>query len=222
MNDGEAEQQIKQMVNFILNEAKETAAQITDKANEDFNVEKLKLVQAMKEKTRTEMADQKKKVMQKAAIARSTAINKARIKKIEARQNCMELLSGEVAAKLKDASRSEAKYKQILIDLIVQGCLKLMEEEVTVKVRAADVSIARGVLDSASQAFAKTIAKATNVRASLKLTLDSTNLPATCLGGVVLSCQEGTISVDNTLDTRLKLCLDNDKPELRKMLFPKK
>ena len=52
MDDRDAEAQIQQMVNFILNEAKETAAQINDKATEDFNVEKLKLVQGMKEKIR--------------------------------------------------------------------------------------------------------------------------------------------------------------------------
>jgi len=220
MDDRDAEAQIQQMVNFILNEAKETAGQINDKATEDFNVEKLKLVQGMKEKIRTDFADAKKKEAQKQAIMRSTAINKARLKKIEARQNCIETLSGEVASKLKEVGKAEAKYKQILIDLIVQGCLKLMEEEVIVKCRAADANLVRGVLDQASQAFAKTIAKETNVRASLKLALDKDVLPATCLGGVVLSCQGGSICVDNTLDTRLKLCMDNDKPALRKMLFP--
>eukprot|EP00392_Amoebophrya_sp_AT5.2_P007039 g7051.t1 len=220
MDDRDAEAQIQQMVNFILNEAKETAAQINDKATEDFNVEKLKLVQGMKEKIRTDFADAKKKESQKQTILRSTAINKARLKKIEARQTCIETLSGEVAGKLKEVGKAEAKYKQILIDLIVQGCLKLMEEEVTVKCRAADTSVVRSVLDQASQAFAKTIAKETNVRASLKLKLDTAVLPATCLGGVVLSCQGGSICVDNTLDTRLKLCMDNDKPALRKMLFP--
>ena len=52
MDDASADRQIQQMVNFILNEAKETAEGIKAKATEDFNIEKLKLVQAMKEKIR--------------------------------------------------------------------------------------------------------------------------------------------------------------------------
>lgn len=220
MNDVEADAQVNQMVNFILKEARDTAEGLTGKANEDFNIEKLKLVQSMKDEIRADYNKKKKGVETKQAIERSTAINKARLKKIEARQQCIEKLGTEVADKLKEVSKAEAKYKQILVDLIVQGSLKLMEEDITVKCRAADAAIVRGVLDQASQAFTKVVAKVAQVNAKLKLTMDKENLPATCLGGVVLSCQGGSISVDNTLDTRMKLCMDNDKPMLRQMLFP--
>lgn len=220
MDDREAEKQIQQMVNFILNEAKETAEQITSKANEDFNIEKLKLVQNMKDKIRSEMGAMKKKEETKKAIERSTSINKARLKKIEARQQCIEQLQGEVGSKLKEVSKAESKYKQILIDLIVQGSLKLMEEEVSVRCRAADANVVRSVLDQASQTFTKTVMKATNMQPRVRFVVEKESLPATSLGGVVLLCQGGSISVDNTLDMRLKLCLDNDKPSLRKMIFP--
>lgn len=223
MDDREADAQIRQMVNFILNEANETADSLKAKAAEDFNIEKLKLVQAMKEEIRSDFAKKLKKEETRGAIERSTAINKARLKKIDARQQCIEKLGGEVAGKLKEASKADAKYKQIIVDLIVQGALKLMEEEVTVKCRAADATLVRGVLDQAVAAFGKVIAKvASGVSFKLKLAIDRESLPATSLGGVVLSCQEGTISVDNTLDTRMKLCMDNDKPMLRSMLFPAK
>lgn len=42
------------MVNFILNEARDKAQEIEAKAIEDFNIEKLKLVQQMKNKVRQE------------------------------------------------------------------------------------------------------------------------------------------------------------------------
>ena len=60
-------------------------------------------------------------------------MNKARLAKIGARQFCIEQMSKEVAVKLAEASKSDVKYKQILIDLIVQGAIKLMEEEVRFK-----------------------------------------------------------------------------------------
>lgn len=209
------------MVSFIKNEAQETAANIQQKTNEDFNIEKLKLVQSMKEKIRTDMDAMKKKEMTRKAIEKSTSINKSRLKKIEARQQCIEKLGGEVAAKLGEVAKAEAKYKQILVDLIVQGSLKLMEEDVTVKCRAADARVVSGCLAEASANYSKIVAKATNLNVKLKLTMDKDILPPTSLGGVVLSCSGGAITVDNTLDTRLKLCMENDKPAIRSMMFPK-
>lgn len=221
MDDREAEKQIQQMVSFIQNEARETAENIRQKTNEDFNIEKLKLVQGMKEKIRSDMAVQKKKEETRKAIEKSTAINKARLKKIEARQSCIEKLSGEVGSKLGEVAKAEAKYKQIIVDLIVQGCLKLMEEDISVKCRAADARVVQSVLSEASSNYAKIVQKAVGVSPKLRLSMDKENLPGNCLGGVSMSCANGAISVDNTLDTRLKLCMDNDKPALRKMLFPK-
>ena len=52
MDPVESSKQIQQMVSFILNEAKDKAEEIESKAMEDFNIEKLKLVQQMKDKTR--------------------------------------------------------------------------------------------------------------------------------------------------------------------------
>lgn len=221
MDDNEAQRQISQMVSFITNEAKESAEGIRQKTNEDFNIEKLKLVQSMKEKIRTDMATMKKKEETRKAIEKSTSINKARLKKIEARQACIDKLGGEVAGKLGEVAKAEAKYKQIIVDLIVQGCLKLMEEDVVVKCRSVDARVVSGVLAEASQNYAKIVQKATNVAPKLRLVMDKDVLPPTSLGGVELNCQGGAISVDNTLDTRLKLCMENDKPAIRKMMFPK-
>jgi len=222
MDDAEATKQIQQMVNFILNEAKETATTITNKANEDFNIEKLKLVQSMKEKCRTEVQKKIKTVSTKRAIERSTAINRARIKKIEARQQCIERATGDVASKLQEVTRSDVGYKAILMDLMVQGALKLMEEEVTIRCRKADANVVKGLLDQAGAGFSKVVSNSCGVKKSCRMTLDSTSLPANCLGGVIVCCNGGSITVDNTLDTRLKLVMQNDRPQLRKMLFPRR
>ncbi|KAF4701916.1 V-ATPase V1 sector subunit E, partial [Perkinsus olseni] len=82
MDAAEAQKQIQQMVNFILNEAKDKSEEIEAKAMEDFNIEKLKLVQQMKEKVRKEYAQKAKKIETQRAIARSTGINRSRLQKI--------------------------------------------------------------------------------------------------------------------------------------------
>jgi len=131
-------------------------------------------------------------------------------------------MSQEVAVKLGEASKSDTKYKQIMIDLIVQGALKLMEDEVSLQVRPQDVNLVRSLLDQASQAFTRTVQSASGVKKTLKLALDRETLPANSLGGVVVTCFGSMIKVDNSLDTRLKLCMENDRPALRAMLFPKR
>lgn len=50
------------MVRFILNEAKDKAQEIEARALEDFNIEKLKLVQQMKDKIRQEFDKKAKKL----------------------------------------------------------------------------------------------------------------------------------------------------------------
>ena len=179
----------------------------------------MKLVQQLKGKIRTDCEKKKKAQETQVAIDRSTAINRARLRKIEARQQCIEKLQGEIGDSLKQVSRNDAKYKTIIVDLIVQACLKLQESEVTVRCRAADNNVVRGVLEQASQAFTKVVQTGTGQKKFTKISLDATPLPATCLGGVVVCCQGGLISVDNTLDTRLNLVMQNDRPALRRMLF---
>lgn len=220
MNDQEADSQVQQMISFILNEAKTSAAETQKKAMEDYSVEKLKLVQSMKENIRVEFDTMKKKSVTTKAIERSTAINRARLSKIEARHQCIEILGKDCEKRLAEAMKAQDKYKMILVDLIVQGCLKLTEPTVSVKARAADAALVKSVLDAASAKYSQVIKKETGANLSLKLGMDKEVLSATCLGGVILSCQDGTILVDNTLNARLNLVMESERPALRKMLFP--
>ncbi len=72
-----------------------------------------------------EFDKKKKQADTQKAIARSTAINRARLQKIEARQHYMTQLADVCARELKTFARSKDKYQALLIDLIVQGCLKV-------------------------------------------------------------------------------------------------
>jgi len=219
MDDLEALSQTDKMCKVILDEARTEAAKLESKANEDYAAEKMKVVSMMKQKVQTENTKTLKQVETRRAIEKSTSVNKARLAKIGARQQCIERMQGEVAVKLAEASKSDVKYKQILIDLIVQGSIKLMEEEVTLQVRPQDVNLVKSLVDAAAQAFVREIQKQTGAKKSIKMVVDKDNLPANSLGGVVVSCMGGMITVDNTLDTRLKLVMEGDRPALRSMLF---
>merc|ERR1711870_25225 len=118
--------------------------------------------------------------------------------------------------------KSEAKQKIFITNLILQGLLKLLEDEVQVRCRASDDSLVKACLDDAAKQYAQVVEKETGAKKSCTVKLDeTTKLPATILGGVVLACQNGTITIDNTLDSRLGLVLEQAKPAIRGMLFSK-
>jgi len=224
MDDNESAQQIAQMVNFILNEAKDKAEEIDARALEEYNIEKMRVGDGMKDKIRGEYTKKKKQADTQKAIARSTAINRARLQKIEARQHYMTELKSVCGRELKSFIRSKDKYANLLVDLIVQGCLKLMEDSVQVRCKKDEVQLVQGVLDKAATRYAKTLkeqCRVPNLDKSVKLSVDtSAYLPSASAGGVELMCNGGAIKVDNTLDTRLSLVMKNDLPSLRKIVFP--
>ena len=72
-----------------------------------------------------EFGAKKKKLETAHAIARSTAINKARMEKVEARHQSMNTLQRTCESELKALTQDKQKYANLLTDLIVQGCLKV-------------------------------------------------------------------------------------------------
>jgi V-type H+-transporting ATPase subunit E len=221
MEDKDASRQIQQMVNFILNEAKDKAEEIDAKAMEDFNIEKLKLIQQMKEKVRKEYALKAKKIETQRAISRSTAINKARLRTIDERNTLLYQSVDAVKKNLSDVVKKTDQYKKILTDLIVQGAMLLLEPEVTIQCRKDDVSLVKSVIDEAQKRYTSEIKNQTGgVVRSVKLIVNETQPLVGKLGGVILQTSGGAIRVDNTLDTRLNLLVEKDKPTIRKILFP--
>lgn len=232
MNDQEARAQITQMENFILKEANDKAQEIEAKGLEEFGIEKFRIVTAQKEKIRQEYARKAKQEGTKLAIARSLAINKSRLEKIKARQEVLNRISGDSKKQLQDRMAKEGDSKAFITKLIVQGALMLLEDNVNVQCRECDVKMVEACLQPAATQYAEVIKKETGATKVCKLTIDKSTYLApapqpgseakSCLGGVVLSCQNGTITIDNTLDLRLQLLLEQDKPAIRTLLFPLK
>jgi len=221
--------QMRQMKDFILNEAKDRAEEITSKALQEFTVEKMKIMNETKEKIRGDYLRKTKQMETQNAIARSTAVNKSRIEKIKSRQDVLTKVKEDSKAELVKELKSEAKSKEFLKKLMVQGMLMLLEDEVKVRCRACDDAAVKAALAGAMDEYASIIKRETGSGKQCKLTLDTENklLPPptsdpntpSCLGGVVLVCQKDSITIDNTIDSRLGLVMDQAKPNLRKLLF---
>lgn len=211
--------QINQMTNFILNEAKDKAEEISAAALQDFSAAKSKQLGELQQTITQSYTAKVKKMETARAIEKSTAVNKSRLQKIRLRQDVLgrisKLAEEELSAKLK----SESEMGGFLTKLIAQGLLMLVEDDVQVRCRAADDKIVSGIMKAAADEYSKIIQGETGATKTVKLSLASEKLRADGLGGVVLACQNGTITIDNTIDSRLGLVMEQAKPRIRKLLF---
>lgn len=230
MDDQEALAQIQQMVKFILNEAKDKAQEIEARALEDFNIEKLKLVQQMKDKIRQEFDKKAKKLEVQRSIDRSTAINKARLRRIAAQEQVVNEVYAQSQKQLAAISSDTAKYKELLVDLIVQGLLRLLESEVVIRCREMDRAVVESILPTAAAKYSKILNDEAGLKKTVKLSIDKlgrylppppsgdSSVPS-CCGGVILLTADGRISCDNTLDARLRMVVTECSPAIRMHLF---
>mmetsp|Transcript_86693 Transcript_86693/g.232535 ORF Transcript_86693/g.232535 Transcript_86693/m.232535 type:complete len:229 (+) Transcript_86693:87-773(+) len=222
------QKQIKQMATFMISEAKEKALDIQEKGKQELSIETHRLVADGKEKVLASYEKMRKELTTKRAIEKSLAINKQRLEKIKQRQEVMVAISNDAKAALTKALADQAKCKDFVTKLMVQGLLMLLESEVTVRCRQKDLALVKGCLDPAAKKYKDIVKEKSGADKSCKLIVDEKNFlpPAevdqegrSCLGGIVLSCFGGKITVDNTIDARLKLVMEQDKPEIRKKLF---
>merc|ERR1711972_1119603 len=177
------------------------ANDIQKKGEEEFSIEVHRLITEQKEKTRGNYEKKTKQIETQYAIAKSMAINKQRLEKIKARQEVMTKLADEVKTKLVQELKSQDKYKAFLTKLITQGLLMLLEDNVVVRCREVDKAVVQGCLQAAITEYSKVIKDTTGADKKCKLNIDEKQyLPAapvegsekaSCLGGVVLLCQDG-------------------------------
>ncbi|CAN6443856.1 unnamed protein product [Victoria cruziana] len=220
MNDADVSKQIQQMVRFIRQEADEKASEISISAEEEFNIEKLQLVEAEKRKIRQEYERKEKQVDVRKKIEYSMQLNASRIKVLQAQDDLVNSMKDAAAKELLNVSHDSAAYGRLLKELIVQSLLRLKEPAVLLRCRKADVELVESVLPSAKQEYSEKM----NAH-SPDIIIDSQAFlpPApshhnahgpSCAGGVVLASRDGKIVLENTLDARLDVVFRQKLPEV--------
>ncbi|KAF7828180.1 V-type proton ATPase subunit E [Senna tora] len=220
MNDADVSKQIQQMVRFIRQEAEEKANEIGVSAEEEFNIEKLQLVEAEKKKIRQEYERKEKQVEVRKKIEYSMQLNASRIKVLQAQDDVVNSMKEAASKELLNVSQHHHVYKHLLKDLIVQSLLRLKEPSVLLRCRKHDLHLVEDVLDSAAQEYADK----TNVHPPEIIIDKQIYLPPApshhdthelfCSGGVVLASRDGKIVCENTLDARLDVVFRKKLPEV--------
>ncbi|KAG0491824.1 hypothetical protein HPP92_005222 [Vanilla planifolia] len=225
MNDADVSRQIQQMVRFIRQEAEEKANEISVSAEEEFNIEKLQIVEAEKRKIRQEYDRKEKQVEVRKKIEYSMQLNASRIKVLQVQDDLVNSMKEAAAKELLHVSHHHHSYRHLLKDLIVQGLVRLKEPAVLLRCRIEDLELVEDILNTAKDEYAQK----EGVHPPDIIVDNHVYLPPSpshhnphglfCSGGVVLASRDGKIVFENTLDARLDVVFRKKLPEIRKLLF---
>ena len=137
----------------------EKANEIRMKADEEFESEKAKLVRQEQASIDATYEKKFKQASMSQQITRSTVSNKSRLRILSARQELLNRLFEDAEKKLADVSKDKKKYQTIMKNLILEGAYALNEDKLQVKVRKADVDVAKKAIEEAQTEYKKTISK---------------------------------------------------------------
>lgn len=168
MSDDQVNAELRKMTAFIRQEALEKAREIHLKADEEFSIEKSKLVRS--ETSRIDSEYQKKftQAGMSQQITKSTLANKTRLRILSARQELLDQLFEDANKKLADtASKDKATYEKIVKDLILEGLYALHNEsKVLLRCRKKDDDVVKKAADKAKDEFKK------NLKREVEVTVD--------------------------------------------------
>lgn len=210
LSSSDVQKQIKHMMAFIEQEANEKAEEIDTRAEEEFNIEKGRLVEEQRRKIIDYYTRKEKQVELYRKIQSSNMLNQARLLVLRSREEHIRDVQEEARARLGEVTKDAEKYSDLLQKLVLQGLCRLIEPEVVVRCRAQDAFLLD--LEEAAQQYKKM------TRKDVHLTLGA-NLPAETCGGVELVARRGKIRVVNTLESRLGLIFQHSIPQIRVALF---
>ena len=147
------------MTAFIKQEAREKAHEIEIKANEEFAIEKSKLVREETDAIDAAYEKKFKTAQMSQQITRSTVANKTRLRVLAARQQLLDDIFERAATKLAEATKDKTKLAATYKGLILEGMYALSEPELQVRARKADYGIVQKALDEAAKEYKATTGK---------------------------------------------------------------
>ncbi|OOQ81998.1 V-type proton ATPase subunit E [Penicillium brasilianum] len=217
LSDDQVAGELRKMTAFIRQEALEKAREIQLKADEEFAIEKSKLVRQETAAIDTLYEKKFKQAAMSQQITRSTLSNRTRLRVLGGRQELLDELFEKARKKVSTvAADDKKKYQTMLEGLILEGFYFLNEEKVEIRARKKDVDAAKKAIEGAAKEFKKNVGK--EVTATVD---ESEPLPEGSAGGVAIVGGKGKIEINNTFEERLRLLEVDALPAVRETLFGK-
>ncbi|KAF5017985.1 hypothetical protein F66182_10054 [Fusarium sp. NRRL 66182] len=216
LSDQQVDNELRKMTAFIKQEAMEKAREIEIKANEEFEIEKSKLVRQETDAIDSQYEKKFKQATMSQQITRSTVSNKTRLRVLGSRQEMLDSIFEDAQKKLVDGAKDKAKYQKALKGLLLEGFYALNEPELQVRARKKDYDVVKKAIEEAAKEFKKEVGK--DITAKVQ---EDNPLAEGISGGVVIINGSGKIDIDNTFEARLRLLQDSAAPAVREALFGK-
>ncbi|KAF9524934.1 ATPase V1/A1 complex subunit E [Crepidotus variabilis] len=213
LNDDEVLSEMNKMVAFIRQEAMEKAREIRVKADEEFAIEKAKLVKQEQQAIDAQHEKKRKGAEVSQKIAQSTITNKSRLKLLHKREEILQQIFSAVREPSTPLYKQSGRYEQFLEGIITESFLQVMEAKVTIYSRKSDVEVVKKSAENAASTFKDISGRDVSFDVQGTINDDSSQ------GGIKLVSGSGRITLDNTLEERLRLLEDKMLPEIRKELF---
>lgn len=214
ISDNDVQKQLRHMMAFIEQEANEKAEEIDAKAEEEFNMEKGRLVQQQRTKILEYYEKKEKQVELQRKIQRSNMQNQGRIKCLKAREDHLRAVLDEARANLSRISADQKRYPAILKGLILQALFQMLEKEAVLRCRREDEQLVEKLLPECLDELQKVWGNKTKVTIDKEHYLTDDNA-----GGIELASKGGKIKVISTLESRLELIAGQIVPQVRTALF---
>ncbi|KAF4094295.1 hypothetical protein AMELA_G00011790 [Ameiurus melas] len=214
LSNADVQKQIKHMMAFIEQEASEKAEEIDAKAEEEFNIEKGRLVQTQRLKIMEYYEKKEKQIEQQKKIQMSNLLNQARLKVLKARDDMILDLLTEAREQLSGIAKDPSQYPTLLEGLLLQGFYQLLEPKVMIRCRKDDLAMVEAAVKKNIPIYKET------VKSNIEVRIDKDHfLSPDISGGVEVYNANGKIKVANTLESRLDLLAQQMMPEIRVTLF---
>jgi len=213
LNDDEVLSEMNKMVAFIKQEALEKAREIKVKADEEFAIEKAKLVKQEQQAIDAQYEKKRKGAEVAQKIAQSTITNKSRLKLLHKREEVLQHIFSAVREPSTPLYKQSGRYEQFLEGIITESFLQIMEPAVTIHSRKSDHGVVTQSAKNAAEKFKEISGRNIKFEVEVSIADDSSQ------GGVKLVSGSGRITLDNTLEERLRLLEDKMLPEIRHELF---
>ena len=201
----------------------------------DFTVSKEKMIDAEKKRLYEQYNKDLNIAEINLKIEKSAEANKVRISKMSQTNVLVESLREDARVSMHDKmSNDRAAYSELLKKLLVQGLIKLIERNVTLRCRESDHEILQAVIDDAVSEYKQLMlsqVKDLEGKDDIPCTVtidDTKRLPEyndqdptnSCLGGFVMYARKNRIVCSQTLDDRVNLVYEQAIPAMRASLFP--
>lgn len=165
LTDEQVSSELKKMTSFIQQEALEKAREIQLKADEEFAIEKSKLVRSETAAIDAQYSGKFKSAGMSRQITLSTLANKTRLRVLGARQEILDGLFEKARGRL-EGSAAKAQgggYQSVLKDLILEGLYAMNEPKLAVQVRKKDNDVAGKAIEGAKGVYKEKMGKNTDV-----------------------------------------------------------